>query len=140
MGGYPHIQPFFTNFSNSKNFYKCFDLSGGQKCPNNGLVSLKKYVVFSLDWEGGGQMQCNKCYIFFSLTLTITIAVSQVPTYIITQVFRNLLHSKLSNPSPQSQKTIYIFNSRSHFLLITLSLITPYYCSCCPPGKILHRA
>ena len=30
-GGYPHAQPFFTNFSNSKNFYKCFDLSGGQK-------------------------------------------------------------------------------------------------------------
>ena len=59
------MYPFFTDFSNSKNFFKCFDLSGGQKCPNNGLVSLKKYVVFSLDWEGGGQMQCNKCYIFF---------------------------------------------------------------------------
>ena len=26
-GGDPHIQPFFTNFSNSKKFYKCSDLS-----------------------------------------------------------------------------------------------------------------
>ena len=53
MGGYPHTQPFFGDFNDFKNFYKCFDFSGGQKtlffkkCPIGGLVSEKKYIIFS---------------------------------------------------------------------------------------------
>ena len=31
MGGYPNTSPFFTVYSNSNKFYKCFDLPGGQE-------------------------------------------------------------------------------------------------------------
>jgi len=45
-GGVPQYLAIFTDFSNSKNFYKCFEFSGGQKifflqkCPNDGLLAL----------------------------------------------------------------------------------------------------
>ncbi len=43
-----------------------------QKCPNIGLVSFKKYIVFfvTLEEGGKGQRQCNKCCIFFKASLT----------------------------------------------------------------------
>ena len=46
------VEEVADDFSNSKNFDKCLDFSGGQKnfflqkCPKSGLVSFKKYVVF----------------------------------------------------------------------------------------------
>ena len=62
IGGYQ-----FTNFSNAKNFYKCFDLSGGQKklCPKSGLVSLKKYIVFFVTLGGGSNLMWHLSHIFF---------------------------------------------------------------------------
>ena len=64
-----------TNFSISKNFYKCFDFSGGQKVLQKWSSFLKKYIVFSFHkgvgrgW--GGQTQCNKCYFFFYLKASL---------------------------------------------------------------------
>ena len=66
IGGYPisHYSLILT-FNDSKCFYKCFDLSGGQKkiflqkCPN---------ILKKIHWLGG-QTQCNKCYIFFKASL-----------------------------------------------------------------------
>ena len=73
MGGYPNTQPFLTNFSNSRNVYKCFDFSGGQKiffgksAPMMVQFLKKNTLYFSLHQggEGGGQTGCNKCYINF---------------------------------------------------------------------------
>ena len=58
--------PFFTNFSNSKNFISVLTFLGGkilQKFPNIGLVSYKKYIVFLLH-KGGGGVRRNVTFFF----------------------------------------------------------------------------
>ena len=51
----------FQQFLDFENFYKCLTFLGGKKhfffkkWPNNGLVSEKKYIIFSDTLGGGGQ-------------------------------------------------------------------------------------
>ena len=51
LGG-PNTQLFSGDLWITKIFEKVFDIS--KKCPNNGLVSEKKYIIFSVTLEGGG--------------------------------------------------------------------------------------
>ena len=69
-GGVPIL---FRQFLDFENFYKCLIFPGGKKhfffkkCPNNGLVSEKKYIIFSVTLGGGMGVgpDCNICYNFF---------------------------------------------------------------------------
>ena len=67
----PLREAFIKKKKNSKNFFRCFDLSGGQKnfflqkCPKSGLVSLKKYIVFFVTLGGGVKPDVTFVTFFF---------------------------------------------------------------------------
>ena len=71
-GGGPILSHFWPIFGFWK-FLQVFDISGGQKtlffkkCPNNGLVSEKKYIEKFSIVGGGGQTQEWKIPSFFFL-------------------------------------------------------------------------
>ena len=69
--GGPILSHFWPIFGFWK-FLQLFDISGGQKtlffkkCPNNGLVSEKKYIeTFSILGGGGVRPKCGKFHTFF---------------------------------------------------------------------------
>ena len=72
-GGGPILSHFPAIFGFWK-FLQVFDISRGKKtfffkkCPNNGLVSEKKYIIFSVTLgRGGVRPDCNICYNLFFL-------------------------------------------------------------------------
>ena len=73
MGGVPYLA-IFGRFLDFENFYKCLTFLGGKKhfffkkCPNNGLVSEKKYIEKFFIVEGGGvRPKYEKFHTFFFL-------------------------------------------------------------------------
>ena len=70
-GGVPYLA-IFGRFLDFENFYKCLTFLGGKKhfffkkCPNNGLVSEKKYIEKFFIVGGGSDPSMKNFILFFS--------------------------------------------------------------------------